>query len=89
MATAPGGEATLTRVDRTGESEPSYLLRVARAAECDRLFVMGPDEAKLAFEREYVALYRRPDRMADVPAGAMPDTDQLLSRLRRLDAPAA
>ena len=90
VATAPDGEATLTRVNRNTDSEPAYLLRVARAAaDCDRLFVMGPDEAKLSFEREYVALYRRPDRVSDVPAAAMPDADQLLARLQRLDAPAA
>ena len=90
VATAPHGEATLTSVDRDTDSEPAYLLRIARAtADCDRVFVMGPDEAKLSFEREYVALYRRPDRVSEVPADAMPNREQLLLRLRRLDAPAA
>lgn len=79
------GRAGVTEVD--GELDPeSYLVRVAReAAGCDRLVVMGPDAWRLAFEREYVALYRRPDRLIDSGAPMSPRPIELADHLRVLE----
>ena len=75
----------VTEVDRDLDAEPAYLLRVAReAAECDRLVVMGSDASRIAFEREYVALYRRPDRLIDAGMEIEPQPRELIERLRFL-----
>jgi hypothetical protein len=75
----------VTEVDRDLDAEQAYLLRVAReAAECDRLVVMGPDASRIAFEREYVALYRRPDRLIDAGMEIEPEPRELTDRLRFL-----
>ena len=63
----------MTEVDREADPEASYLLRIIHEAEdCERLVVMGPDASRVAFEREYVAIYRRPDRLIDVGQVASP-----------------
>jgi DNA-binding GntR family transcriptional regulator len=79
------GGTAVTSVDRALDSEPGFLLRVAHeAADCDRLVVMGSDAARIAFEREYVAVYRHPDRLVDDPASAEPGPRELADRLRLL-----
>jgi hypothetical protein len=69
------------------ESPDEFVLRVAQQTEdCDRLVVMGPGDERLAFEREYVTLYHRPERLVDdEPIAAATRTD-LLDRLRVLDS---
>ena len=63
------GHPVVTKIDRGGDLAPAYLLRVAHeAAGCDGVVVMGPDAARIEFERQYVSLYRRPDRL--VSSGA-------------------
>lgn len=80
------GRRVITEVDREADPEPLYLLRVARQADdCNRVMILGPDRTRLAFEREYVALYRRPDRLLDVEAAPSANTVELLDRLRWLD----
>jgi hypothetical protein len=75
----------VTEIDRDLDAESEFLLRVAReAAECDRLVVMGPDASRLAFEREYVALYQRPDRLIDAGMEIEPGARELTDRLRFL-----
>jgi hypothetical protein len=60
---------------------------VAReTADCDRIVIMGPDNERLAFEREYVSLYQRPDRLIDDEAITTATRFDLLDRLRVLDA---
>lgn len=86
VARTEHGRRVLTEVDREADPESQYLLRVARQADdCDRVMILGPDRTRLAFEREYVALYRRPDRLVDVEAAASANTVELLDRLRWLD----
>ncbi len=80
------GHPAVTEVDREADPEPSYLLRVIHeAADCDRLVVMGPDASRVAFEREYVALYRRPDRLIDVGRVETPRDADLVDTLRLLE----
>ena len=86
VARAHSGRPEVTEVDRASDPEPAYLLRVLHeAADCDRLVVMGPDAARVAFEREYVALYRRPDRLIDVGQAITPDEAELVDQLRMLE----
>jgi hypothetical protein len=80
------GHRTITEIDREADPEPEYLLRVAREADdCDRLMIVGPGATRLAFEREYVALYRRPDRLIDAETAASTTPTELIERLRVLD----
>ena len=89
IATAPAGQPLRARIERGSDSSGAYLLRGARrVGACTRLVVMGPDAARLAFEREFVALYREPDRLLDVSRHVAPDVEALLRRFNSLDAPA-
>jgi hypothetical protein len=86
VARSDHGRRTITEVDREADPEPQYLLRVARQTDdCDRLMIMGPGDARLAFERGYVALYKRSDRVLDVEAAAATTSRDLVDRLRLLD----
>jgi hypothetical protein len=87
VARSDDGRRTITEIDREAGPELDYLLRVAReTSDCDRLMILGSGEARLAFEREYVTLYRRPDRLVDVEAAAATTPTDLIDRLRFLDA---
>lgn len=86
VARAHAGHAAVTEIDRDLDPEPMYMHRVLHeAADCDRLVVMGSDSARIAFEREYVALYRRPDRLIDVGRVDPPRKSDLVEHLRMLD----
>jgi hypothetical protein len=59
---------------------------VRAVGDRQRVVILGPSSARLALEREYVAIYHRPDRIVDVePAGAV-RTEDLVERLRALAA---
>lgn len=86
IARAHEGRPEVTEVNRSFDTEPAYLLRVLHdAADCDRLVVMGSDAARVALEREYVALYRRPDRLVDVGQVMAPRAADLVDQLRMLE----
>ncbi len=86
VARAHEGRPAVTEVDRSFDAEPDYLLRVLHeAADCERIVVMGPDASRIALEREYVALYRRPDRLIDVGQVLEPATSDLVDQLRFID----
>ena len=86
IAKAADGRPNVTEVDREFDAEPAYLLRVAHeAAGCDRVVVMGTDAERIAFEREYVALYRRPDRLIDSGPPVQPRPIELADHLRLLE----
>jgi hypothetical protein len=86
VARAHDGHPVITEVDRDLDPETQFLLRVAHAAAgCDRVVIMGPDASRIAFEREYVALYRRPDRLIDRGPSAAPDRSHLVDQLRALE----
>lgn len=79
------GGTLVTSVHRSTDPEVSYLLRVVQeAVGSDRVFVSGPDDVRLAFEREYVAIHQRPDQLIDRGAEAEPGPRQLARRLRGL-----
>jgi hypothetical protein len=86
VARAHEGRPEVTGVDRSFDTEPGYLLRVLReAAASDRLVVMGPDASRVALEREYVALYRRPEQLVDVGQLSEPREADLIDQLRMLE----
>lgn len=77
----------LTALDRAEETEPEFIARVVHeTTDCDRLVVMGPGRERLAFEREYVSIYQRPDRLVDDEPAAHATRHDLLDRLRVLDS---
>ena len=83
---ADGQEATWT-IERGVEPELAYLAGVVRAiGDRERVMILGPGSERLALEREYVAIRRRPERLVDVePSGPLAEAD-LIERLRLLAA---
>ncbi len=86
VARGRGGRSVITEIDRDIDPESRYLTRIAQeAADCDRVVIMGPDASRIAFEREYVCLYQRPDRLIDVGLSFSPDGRELVDQLRVLE----
>jgi hypothetical protein len=76
------GHVSTCRIERGRDPEPSYLAIVARAiGEQDRVAILGPSAARLALEREYVAIYHRPERLIDVERPVRPEEADLVDRL--------
>jgi hypothetical protein len=86
VARAHEGHSVITEVERDADSEAQYLLRIVHeAAGCDRVVVMGQDRSRIAFEREYVTLYRRPDRLIDLGPSHTAGREELVAQLRVLE----
>ena len=68
----PDGRETVELVDRApGESEADFEARtVGEVVDEEQVVVSGPAYARTDFERAYVAVTHRPDRLVDVE----PDT---------------
>ncbi len=64
----PDGDETVERLDRTPEeTEAAFDVRtVDEVLDEDRIVVSGPAYARTGFERAYVAVTHRPDRLVDV-----------------------
>lgn len=74
-------------INRGLSPEPAYLALVVRAVgDRQRVVILGPSSARLALEREYVAIYHRPDRIVDVEPAGVVNTEDLVERLRALAA---
>jgi hypothetical protein len=74
-------------IPTTEGGELAALAQVAeQIGDCARVVILGPDDMRLALEREYVALYRRPDLIVDVrPEGPLSRSD-VVATLRDLIA---
>ena len=61
-------ESTAVEIDRVpGESDAALSARLARAVETSRhVYVCGADADRIDFEREFVSLTKRPERLVDV-----------------------
>lgn len=81
------GRTLTSEIKRGLEPELSYLALVVRViGDRQRVLILGPSSVRLALEREYVAVFRRRDRLVDVePAGTI-DAEELVVRLRALAA---
>ena len=72
-------------IDRGGIPEPTYLTRVVDAiGNRERVMILGPSSTRLALEREYVAIYHRPDRLVDVEPATTVDREGLVEKVRLL-----
>jgi hypothetical protein len=81
----PDGRISTCEIDRGIEPELSYLAIVVHAiGDRERVLILGPSSTRLALEREYVAIYRRPDRLIDVEPGDVYDRGELVQRLYEL-----
>lgn len=76
----PDGHENVERLDRTPqESEAAFEVRtVDEVLDQDRVVVSGPAYARTGFERAYVAVTHRPDRLVDVEPSTVP-----VCRIRR------
>lgn len=62
-----------------------FLARVVdEIGDRDRVVIMGPDAARVELEREYVAIFRRPDRIVDVESSGPTAESELVRRLEVL-----
>ena len=79
------GRVSTCEINRGLEPELPYLALVVRAiGDRERVVILGPSSIRLALEREYVAVYRRPERLVDVePAGSL-QAKELVGRLHAL-----
>lgn len=79
------GRISTYEIDRGVEPELSYLALVIHSiGDQERVMILGPSSVRLALEREYVAIYRRPDRLVDVEPAEAIDTGDLVDRVRAL-----
>ena len=81
------GRISTCEITRGWLPEAAYLAQVVRViGDRLRVVILGPSSARLALEREYVAMFRRPDRLVGVePAGPV-SSQELVDRLRTLAA---
>lgn len=79
---ADGRESTCD-ITRGSLPEPAYLALVVRAiGDRQRVLILGPSDLRLGLEREYVSIYRRPDRLVDVEPSGPVDRETLIEQLR-------
>lgn len=89
IARSEHGHRAVVEVDREADTEMAYVRRVVEAAhDGGRLMVLGPDDERLAFDRQYETLYARSDRFVEVEASAALPSSDLLDRLRFLEGTA-
>ena len=80
------GAAAIVDVDRGVESESEYIVRVASVTDdCDRVMILGPDDDRLAFGREFVAHHEREAVALDIEASVGASPAELFDRLRLLE----
>jgi hypothetical protein len=81
------GRISTSEIVRVWRSESAFLAQVVgRLADCARVVILGPSSARLALEREYVAISHRPDRLVDLESGVPTSAEELVDRLYALAA---
>ena len=85
---AASGDLLFTEIHpRSGvaDEDGTYLARVVDAiGDRERIAILGPDAERLALEREYVLIFRRPERLIDVEPSSFADRIEIAERLRAL-----
>jgi hypothetical protein len=79
------GHISTCEISRGWWPQAAFLAQVARQiGDRQRVAILGPSSIRLALEREYVALFQRPDRVVDVePAGPVA-LEELVERVHTL-----
>ncbi len=81
------GHISTSEISRGWLSQPAYLTQVVRViGDRQRVVILGPSSVRLALEREYVAMFRRPDRLVDVERVDALSPEEIIERLRTLAA---
>ena len=81
------GRVSTCAISRGWFTESAYLAQVVRViGDRQRVVILGPSTARLALEREYVAIFRRPDRLVDVERAGALSREEVIDRLRTLAA---
>jgi hypothetical protein len=76
------GRVTTVEVERGVRPEAAYLGRVVSLiGDRQRILILGPSSPRLALEREYVAVFKRPDRLFDTEDADQTDAVALIERL--------
>jgi hypothetical protein len=72
-------------LERASDPESRWLATVVRAiGDTERVAILGPDDARLSLEREYVSIFKRPDRLVDVDIAGPLDLEDLVARVDEL-----
>jgi hypothetical protein len=79
------GRVSTCTITRGTHPAESFLSLVVRAiGERERVVILGQGWARLALEREYVAIYKRPEHLVDVERSDSVLEIDLIRRLREL-----
>jgi len=79
------GRVSTCTITRGMDPTESFLSLVVRAiGDRERVVILGQGSARLALEREYVAIYKRPEHLVDVERSDMVLELDLIRRLREL-----
>ncbi|HYM85073.1 MAG TPA: hypothetical protein VEY67_13085 [Candidatus Dormibacteraeota bacterium] len=83
----PAGDVDVAAIGRDVSDPESFFARVAHEiGDRDRVIVVGPGSLRTRLEREYVAIYQRPERLVDVEPTARLSEADLVERLRDLSS---
>jgi hypothetical protein len=88
VATMSGdGRLSTCEFERGWLPESAYLAQLVRViGDRERVVILGPTSVRLELERDYTAMFRRPERLLDVePAGPV-SREELIARLRTFAA---
>lgn len=81
------GRTSTCEITRGWFTETAYMAQVVRViGDRQRVVILGPSSARLALEREYVTIFRRPDRLVDVERADALSPEEIIDRLRTLAA---
>ena len=79
------GRISTCEMNRGWLPEASYLAQVVRLiGDRERLTILGPSSMRLLLEREYVAVFHRPDRLIDVEPEGPVAIEELIERVQAL-----
>ena len=77
------GLVTTCELGRGSLPQATYLAQVVHViGDRQRVVILGPSTIRLALEREYVAVFQRPERLVDVEPAGLVSPEELERRLR-------
>ena len=81
------GRISTCEISRGWFTQSAYLAQVVHLiGDRQRLVILGPSSTRLALERDYVAMFHRPDRLVDVERADTLSPEEVIDRLRTLAA---